>query len=186
MQDAIRRSQETFKKMQAKMDQQAKDMPPQYRQMYQQGKMMMPMMMPMLNFQSQPTQPAMHMPAFGPGQAGQYPCRRMDVTRGGRKTQQLCVANPAALGIAGNDWNTLRAMLATSDRLAGQGAFTFGFKAPRITAPGAGLQGIPVEIKDTGSASTLLLSGVDTSPIEAATLQRPASFTEAKVPVPGL
>ena len=186
MQEATRRSQEVYKQMQAKMEKQAKNLPPQYQQMFQQGKTMMPFMMPMMNIQAQPTQPAMHMPAFGPGRAGQYPCRRMDVMQGGKKNKQVCVASPASLGVAGGDWNTFRAMLATNDRLAKQGAFTFGFNAPLIAAPGGGLQGIPVEIKDNDAATTLLLSDIDSAAVNPAGLRPPKGFLEARIPIPGL
>jgi len=186
MQEATRRSQEAYKKMQAKMEQQASSLPPQYQQMYQQGRMMAPFMGPMMNPQSQPSQPAMHMPAFGPGQAGDYPCRRMDVMQGGRKIQQVCVANPASVGITAGDWNTFRAWLATNDRLTKQGAFTFGFNAPLIAAPGSGLQGIPIEIKDDNAGTTLLLSGVDNGAVDSAVLRVPEDFLEAKIPIPGL
>ncbi len=186
LQEATRRGQQVAKQMQDRMEQQSLNLPPQYRQMYQQGKMMTPFMTPMMNPQSQSAQPAMHVPAFGPGPAGAFSCRRMDVMQGGKRVQQVCVANPAALNIDDGDWNTFRAWLATSDRLARQGAFTFGFKPPVLTAPGSGLQGVPVEVQDHAAGTALVLSEVDTGAVAPEALQPPGDYLEARIPMPGL
>ncbi len=183
MAEATQRTKAAMKRMEGQMQKQMENIPPQYRGMVQQGRMMMPMMAPMMSGASAPMPARTYMP-YGMENIGGFSCRRIDVMESGKKVQQLCVTNAAGLKIPSSDHATFQAMLGVTERLANQGLFSFGFKTPTVVQSGGNTQGIPVIIKDLKTHSTVTLQETSFETVDADTLQPPKDYLEAKIPLP--
>ncbi len=183
MADATQRTKAAMKRMEGQAQKQMENIPPQYRGMVQQGRMMMPMMAPMMSGASTPMPAKTYMP-YGMENIGGFSCRRIDVMEGGKKVQQLCVTDAAGLKIPSSDYATFQAMLGVTERLANQGLFSFGFKTPTVTQSGGNTQGIPVIIKELKTRSTITLQETSFDTVDADTLQPPKDYLEAKIPLP--
>ncbi len=183
MKQATQRTKAAMKRMESQMQQQMENMPPQYRGMVQQGRMMMPMMAPMMSGASTPAPTRTYMP-FGATNTDGFTCRRIDVMENGKKVQQLCIANASALKIPRSDYETFQAMLGVTERLSNQGLLSFGFKTPPVTQSGGKTQGIPVVIKDLTKQTTTILRETSFAPVASEALQAPKNYLEAKIPLP--
>ncbi len=179
MAEATQRTQAAMKRMEGQMQKQMENIPPQYRGMVQQGRMMMPMM----SGASTPMPTRSYMP-YGIENIGAFSCRRIDVMESGKKVQQLCVTDAAGLKIPRSDFATFQAMLGVTERLANQGLFSFGFKTPTVTQSGGNAQGIPVIIKDLKTQSTVTLQETRFDTVDADALRLPKDYLEAKIPLP--
>jgi hypothetical protein len=183
MADATQRAKAAMKRMEGQMQKQMENIPPQYRGMVQQGRMMMPMMAPMMSGASSPMPARTYMP-YGMENIGGLSCRRIDVMESGKKVQQLCVTDAAALKIPSSDYGTFQAMLGVTERLANQGLSSFGFKTPTVTQSGSNTQGIPIIIRDLQTHSTATLQETSFDTVDADALQPPKDYLEAKIPLP--
>jgi len=173
------------KRMDEQLQKQLENMTPQQRSMYQQGRMMMPMMAPMMGGASTPLPARTYLP-YGTESIGAISCRRVDVLENGQKVQQLCVTDAAGLKIPASDYQTFQAMLQVTERLANQGLFSYGFNTPIVTQSGGNTQGIPVIVKDLKTRSTVTLQQTRFEPIDADTLRPPKDYLEAKIPLPAM
>lgn len=182
MEQAMERTQAAMKRVEAEMQKQMQNMPPQYRGMYQQGRMMMPMM----GGATTATIPKTFVPAFGTHSVAGMTCRRVDVLEAGRRVQELCVTDPKSLKIPTADYDTFRAMLSVTESLAKQGAFSYGFKAPPIGDSGSGSQGIPILVNDLQSDRTTTLRSASFDPVDDELLKPPSDYLEAKIPLPSM
>ncbi len=179
MRDATERTKAAMKRMEAQMQQQMDNIPPQYRSMMQQGRMMMPMM----SGTGAPAAAKTYLP-YGNESVGEYSCRRVDVTEGGKKTQELCIASASGLGMDQADFGTVLAMQRVADILARQGAFSLGFQPPLLSQGGGLVQGIPIKLVDLKTNATIQLLKTDSGEVGRETLQPPADYLEAKIPLP--
>ncbi len=183
MAEATQRTKAAMKRMEGQMQKKMEDIPPQYRGMVQQGRMMMPMMAPMMSGASQPVPARTYMP-YGQMKIDGFSCRRVDVMENGKKVQQLCITDPAGLKIPRSDYETFQAMLGVTERLTNQGLSSFGFKTPTITQSGGNTRGIPVKIKDLQTQSSVTLRETSFEAVDADTLRPPKDYLEAKIPLP--
>ncbi len=174
-----------MKRMNEQMQKQLENMSPQQRSLYQQGRMMMPMMQPMMGGSATTSLSRTYMPSFGTQKYGDFSCRRVDVMEGVNRVAQLCVAEPAAVQIPQEDYQTLRAMLQTIANLSRQGGFNYGFKAPEFSGSvGGNTHGIVVQQQDTNAKTSYTLQSVGTEPVEAANFSPPRDYLEAEIPLP--
>ncbi len=187
MQQMQQRAQESMKKMQEKLDKQLQNMPPQQRAMYQQGRMMMPMMAPYMANLTRPNHLRTVVPLYITQTVNDVQCRRVDVLEGGRKTQELCVAQRDQLsGLSDGDYQTLLAMLKVVRELDTLGAFALGFKRPFLASWGGGSPGLPVAVTEhAGKAATATkLRAFNTEAVDPDKLQLPEHYLQAQIPMP--
>jgi len=181
------RARASMQRMQEVMDKQLQDMPPQQRAMYQQGRLMMPMMLPFMANVTQPNQLRTAVPLYIRNQVNGIPCNRVDLLEGGRKTQELCIAERKDLkDVAESDYDTLMTMLKVAQELDTMGAFALGFRRPFLAAWGGGTPGLPIFVSEHGNQAVITteLSRLDAGNIDSAMLQLPADYLQAEIPLP--
>lgn len=187
MREMQQRAKESMKRMQERLDEQLKNMPPQQRAMYQQGRMMMPMMAPYMANLAKPNQFRTAVPLFLNQTINGVQCQRVDLLEGGRKVQELCIAQRNQLAVLSDaDYQTLLAMLKVAQELDSLGGFTLGFRRPFIAAWGGGRPGLPVMVKEhSADASTVTqLQSLKSETVDAARLQLPEDYLQAQIPMP--
>lgn len=187
MREMQQRAKESMQRMQKQMDEQVKNMPPQQRNMYQQGRMMMPMMMPYLNNLAKPNQFRTAVPLYIKQTINGVQCQRVDLLEGGRKVQELCIAQRDQLkALAADDYQAILAMLKVAQEIDSLGGFAMGFKRPFIAAWGGGRPGLPVSVTEhsAGSVTVTQLDALRDDAVDAARLQLPDDYLQAKIPFP--
>ena len=187
MEEMYKRSQESAKRMQEQLDKKLQNMPPQQRAMYQQGRMMLPMMAPYMSNLARPNYLRTAVPLYITRSVNNISCNRVDLMEGGRKTLELCVAQRNQLtGLSNDDYGTMLSMLQVAQELDTLGAFTLGFKRPFLAAWGGGSPGLPIAVTEhSGASSTVTeLKKFDTEPVDMEKLQLPEDYLQAKIPMP--
>jgi len=180
-------AQESMKKMQARVDKQVQNMSPQQRAMYEQGRMMMPMMTPYMANLTSPNYLRTAVPLFIKQNIKGFECNRIDLLEGGRKTQELCVAQQDQVkDLAANDYQTLLSMLKVTQELDALGAFSLGFQRPFLSGWGGGNPGLPIsvtEVSGTATTTTTLVT-MQKENVDPQRLQLPPGYLQAKIPLP--
>ncbi|MDX1410015.1 MAG: hypothetical protein R3330_17820, partial [Saprospiraceae bacterium] len=179
--------QESAKRIQEQLDKQLQNMPPQQRAMYQQGRMMMPMMTPYMANLARPNHLRTAVPLYITQSVNNVECRRVDLLEGGRKTQELCIAQRDQLkGLSNEDYDAVLAMLQVAQELDTLGAFALGFKRPFLAAWGGGSPGLPVSVVEhTNTTSTVtVLESFNTDQVDASKLTLPQDYLQAQIPMP--
>ncbi len=187
MEEMHKRSQESAKRIQEQLDKQLQSMPPQQRAMYQQGRMMLPMMAPYMSNLARPNYLRTAVPLYITRSINNISCNRVDLLEGGRKTLELCVAQRDQLtGLSNDDYGTMLSMLQVAQELDTLGAFALGFKRPFLAAWGGGSPGLPIAVTEhSGTLSTATeLKKFDTEPVDTEQLQLPQDYLQAQIPMP--
>jgi hypothetical protein len=106
-------------------------------------------------------------------------CEQMNVFQGKAQTAEFCLADPGKLKLSGEDYATLRSLLAFSGRLASktQGlAKQFGVDIPPLDL--RDLAGVPIELRDVSGhgQGSLRLNRVDASSVSAELMRVPDGY----------
>ncbi len=107
---------------------------------------------------NQPPPPPKQMVKRGMLTINDMKCRQIDMMSGNEKVAQLCVADASSLGLAGDDFETIKAFQAFGERLsekASKVSAQFGGTVPDFG--GIQIDGVPVEMRNfSGPVSSVM------------------------------
>jgi translation elongation factor P/translation initiation factor 5A len=95
-----------------------------------------------------------------------YPCQVVDMLFNGKALHQMCVAEPAAVGISRGDYQTMLGMFEFMDKMAQASPM-----APKRF--GAMLKGVPVQMKDLGTGKVQTVKSVSNGNLSNETFKLP-------------
>ncbi|QJD30850.1 hypothetical protein [Methylococcus geothermalis] len=125
-------------------------------------------------------------PAGAAKTQGGIACSKVELRQGGDKKGDICLASAEALKLAVGDYETLRAMLIFSSRIADQakGAATrYVDLGPLPAVNLSDYPGIPVELHDASSrqAATMTLSKISSDALSAGVVGIPEGYSAKKL-----
>lgn len=95
-----------------------------------------------------------------------YPCQVVDMLFNDQALHQMCVAEPAAVGISGGDYKTMLGMFDFMDKMAQASPM-----APKRF--GGMLKGVPVQMKDLGTGKVQTVKSVSNARLSKDTFTLP-------------
>ena len=173
-------SAEINSQMSAQMEQMLKSLPEDQRELMKQQ------MEKMMGAQGMPApsgQPDWQYVRTGKSQTVRgYRCDVVEVRRGQRATQRVCVTSPKTLGVPEADIATLRAMFDFFGEMGERINSMWGGGAPEPIMSVDKLGGIPVRIEDLERGEVDEITGVSDAKLDAKRFEIPANYNRAKMP----
>ena len=170
----VRKLGQQMEQMRSQMEQQLQNVPEEQRaQMRKQMQSMMPGM---------GEQPEIRVEATG-GSAtvAGASCRQARVLRDGQPAHEVCVAEPGALGIPAEDFDTIMSMFGFFEDIAGaMGGGNADIGAREMRQMMNELGGMPARAKAVQGGSAWKISSVETRSIDAGQFQVPSGYEEAR------
>ncbi|QXP83236.1 hypothetical protein [Methylococcus sp. Mc7] len=117
---------------------------------------------------------------------GGYACSKVELRQGGDKKGDICLASAETLKLPAGDYETLRAMMMFSSRIADKAkgaAARYVDLGPLPTVNLSEYPGIPVELHDTSSkqAATLTLSRISSDALPPGVMGIPEGYSAKKL-----
>ncbi len=111
-------------------------------------------------------------------------CRQIDVMSNNQKVAQLCVADPSALNLPRDDYETIKAIQAFGERIsqkAGQVSGQFGGSVPEFG--GVQIDGVPVEMRNfSGPVSSVMTVTRVAAGVGAVSMAIPDGYNPRQLP----
>lgn len=173
-QQDVRKLGEQMQQMRSQMEQQLQNVPEDQRaEMRKQMQSMMPGM---------GDQPEIRVEATGgSASVAGASCREARVLRDDQPTHEVCVAEPGALGIPDEDFETLMSMFGFFEEMAGvMGGGNAEMGAPEMRQMMNELGGMPARAQAVDGSNSWQITGVEAHSVDASQFEVPADYEEAE------